>query len=216
MFLAYKYWNEHGTQSAVRQSRLSLQESKHYLVETETAEKVRAEQAIVERLSVSPWCRPRLRLVELDTSDRRLVNPSALFHMFNLRCWRSAWHVWMCLAYVLICFTQSRRGGAKSVWELRYQSCWTYLASHRVFKQTRSSTFKCAGRVGWAGCALSSFSLQQLNWFHFHFIKQTHSLSGMTDFRNIGLSQAWYFPVICHKMSAAEIYWAPNKKNYWK
>lgn len=89
----------------------------------------------------------KMKKKEIDTQDCRLGSPFALFHIVNLRCRVATSHVWMCTVYVLICLG-SRRGGAECVWVLRYQSCWTYLAPHRVSEQTRGS------RVGWAGCTL--------------------------------------------------------------
>lgn len=157
----------------------------------------------------------KMKKKEIDAQDCRLGSPFALFHMVNLRCRVATSHVWMCTVYVLICLG-SWRGAAECVWVLRYQSCWTYLAPHRVSKQTRGRPFKHACRVGWAGCTLFFFSsLSPLNSFTGSIctsLKQTHSPSGMTDFAGAQLSEAkvlqWFAQPRDSDLCCAEIYWA--------
>lgn len=195
-FFAYElvHTNEHSAQSAVRQSRLRLRESKHYLVETETAEKVRAEEDSAERLSVSWWCKPGLGVAwikravccahvhnKTHTHARRNRHQwlqsrqhiwGTFFHMFNLRGGMSAWHVWMCLVYGFwFGFTPSGMGG------VRASGCWDTRAAEHTWLLTEFSNrlgavhLNALVTLGGQGAHFLHFPSGQVCWLHFHCIK---------------------------------------------
>lgn len=160
----------------------------------------------------------QMKKKDTDTQDCRSGGSFALFHIVNLRRRVATSHVWMCTVYVLICLG-SRRGGAECVPVLRYQSCWTYLAPHRVSKQTRGSPFKHACRVGWAGCTpffFFPFSPEQLYWLHFHVVKANTQPKWHDGSWGRAALRGQSLGVICAASrlrpgwwsAAAEIYWA--------